>query len=543
MTDITRRNLFKAVAASAVAVPLVRATRADATETCVPADPHWGHGIEDQRKADLGNGRYLNPIVAGDHPDPTVLKDGDDYYMTFTPFTASPGIVIWHSTDLLNWSPVATALHKPMGNVFAVNLCKYKDRYYIYLPAQRPGGDWAIFVIWARQVTGPWSDPIDTGVTGCIDPAHVVGEDGKRYLFVNGIRMVRLTDDGLAADGPLKHAYTPWHYPSDWVVEDFAPEGPKLLRRDGWFYLVSAVGGTAGPPTSHMVIVARSRSVHGPWENCPHNPIVHTRSAAEPWWSRGHATFIDGPAGDWWMIYHGYENSFRTLGRQALLEPMEWTADGWPVATGGDLSRPLPIPAGGKPGPAGFALSDDFSSNRFGIQWAFHDPRPDEIQRARYGGNGLQLAGAGHSPADSSPMVCRVGDRAYVAEIGFELSGDAEAGLLLFYNHKAFVGVGFTPDTIKTFEYAQELPWARIKRDNRRVRVRMTNDHNVVTFEYSHDDGHSWQLHTIRMEVSGINHNVFGDFLSLRVGLYSTGATPARLHDFRYRAIKGNPLI
>lgn len=543
MPNLTRRELFKALAAGAVAVPFVDTARADPERLCFAPEPHWETGVEGQRKADLGNGTYLNPIVPGDHPDPAVLKDGDDYYMTFTPFASSPALVIWHSTDLVNWTPITAALRKPIGSIWAVNLCKYGDRYYIYMPAQKPGETWSIHVIWARDIRGPWSDPVDLKISGCIDPGHVVGEDGKRYLFVNGIRMIRLTDDGLATDGTLKHAYTPWQYPKDWVVEDFAPEGPKLLRRDGWFYLISAVGGTAGPPTGHMVIVARSRSVHGPWENCPHNPIVRTWSAAEPWWSRGHATLVEGPAGDWWMIYHGYENSFRTLGRQTLLEPMVWTADGWPRATGGDLSRPLRKPQGGKPGPDGLALSDDFSRDRFGIQWSFHDPSPHDRARARYVRGALELAGAGVSPADSAPVVCTVGERAYEAELTLELSGTAEGGLILFYNRKAFVGVGFTPDTIKTFEYAEELPWARIPKDNRRVRVRVTNDHNVVTYAYSHDDGRSWQLHTIRMEVSGLHHNVFGGFLSLRLGIYSAGEGTVRLRDFRYRAIEGDPLV
>jgi xylan 1,4-beta-xylosidase len=243
------------------------------------------------------------------------------------------------------------------------------------------------------------------------------------------------------------------------------------------------------------------------------------------------------------MVYHGYENSFRTLGRQTLLAPMVWTDHGWPLATGGDLSRPLRKPAGGKAGPAGFALSDDFSTNRFGIQWAFHDPRADEMDRTGYTGKGLKLAGAGTSPSDSAPLVCCVGDRAYRAEVTLELSDNAESGLLLFYNHKAFIGVGFTPDVIKTFEYAQELDWARIEQKNRRVRVRVTNDHNVVTYEYSHDDGRTWQLHTIRMEVSGIHHNVFGGFLCLKIGIYSAGEGAILLSDFRYRAMEGNPEV
>lgn len=543
MPDLTRRTLFKALAAGAVTAPLARTASAHPRRTCDNVDRHWGKGIEDQRTADLGNGTYLNPIVTGDHPDPTVLKDGSDYYMTFSSFADSPGLVIWHSTDLVNWAPITTALDRPIGSVWSSTLCKYRGHYYIYMPVMQAGKGFSIQVIRTRDIRGPWSAPVDLEIPGCIDPGFIVGEDGKPYLFVNGIRMIRLADDGLSTAGELKHAYTPWHYPKDWIVEDFAPEGPKLLRRGGWFYLVSAVGGTAGPPTSHMVIVARSRSIHGPWTNCPHNPIVRTWSAAEPWWSRGHATFVEGPAGAWWMIYHGYEHSFRTLGRQALLEPFVWTADGWPRATGGDLSRPLRKPQGGKPGPDGFALSDDFSTNKFGIQWSFSEQRPGDMQRLDYTGRGLKLAGSGTSPIDSSPMLCKVGDQACVAELTLELSGDTEAGLILFYNPKAFVGVGFAPDIIKTYEYAQESKWARIRMNNRRVRVHLVNDHNVITYKYSHDDGHTWKLHTIRMEVSGLNHNVFGGFLALRVGIYCAGKGTVKLSDFCYRAIEGHPLI
>jgi xylan 1,4-beta-xylosidase len=322
------------------------------------------------------------------------------------------------------------------------------------------------------------------------------------------------------------------------VVENFAPEGPKLLRRNGWFYLVTAVGGTAGPATGHMVIAARSRSVHGPWEHCPHNPLVRTTSAAEPWWSRGHGSLVEGPAGDWWMVYHGYENGFRTLGRQTLLEPVEWTPDGWFRTLGGDLSRPLPKPRGGRPGPSGVALSDDFSTNRLGVQWSFHDPAPDEAQRATYEPGGLRIKGRGASPADSSPLTCTVGDRSYEAEVSLDLIGEAEAGLLLFYNHKAFVGLGFTPSALKTFEFADELPWMRSAHATSTLRLKVTNDEHVVTFHSSRDEGRTWTLLGKRMEVSGLHHNVFGGFLSLKIGLYGAGPGEVRVRDFRHRALQ-----
>jgi xylan 1,4-beta-xylosidase len=437
MPKITRRNLVKVLAAGAVTSPLPLLSEArPAAPACVQIPPRWGKGIEGQRKADLGDGTYLNPIVAGDHPDPTILKDGDDYYMTFSSFYSYPGLVIWHSTDLVNWAPIGAALRKQLGTIWAVDLCRHGDRYYIYLPADPDDKGWSIYAIWADDIRGPWSEPIDLRISDCIDPGHVVGEDGKRYLFVNGIRKIRLTDDGLATDGALEPAYSPWRYPDDWLVENFAPEGPKLLRHGDWFYLITAVGGTAGPPTGHMVIAARSRSVHGPWEHCPHNPLVRTLSVSEPWWSRGHASLVEGPAGDWWMIYHAYENGFRTLGRQTLLEPIEWTADGWFRAKGGDLSKPIRKPAKGKPSLAGFALSDDFSTDRFGIQWAFHDPSPKEMERVERTGKALKLAAAGTSPADSSPLAFIAPDRAYQVEVTLELVGSAEGGLLLFYNHR-----------------------------------------------------------------------------------------------------------
>ena len=277
-----RRELLKsalgAAGGAALAAPAASASKPAHGAT-------WRRGPEGRRLADLGNGTYLNPILSGDYADPTVLRDGDTFYMTHSSYDAVPGIVIWKSHDLVNWAPVAPALFKAIGSVWAMDLIKHDGRFYIYIPAT-PRGVQTIMVIHADHIEGPWSEPVDLHIPR-IDPGHVVGEDGKRYLFVSGGGRVRLTDDGLATDGPLvEGAYELWNYPADWVVEMYAPEGPKLLRRDGWFYLVAAVGGTAGPPTSHMVVVSRSRSVNGPWEQCPHNPIVHTKSAAEPWWSR-----------------------------------------------------------------------------------------------------------------------------------------------------------------------------------------------------------------------------------------------------------------
>jgi len=536
MTDTSRREALKATLFGAAATPLLSLPAEAAPKKAKPATPEklFGAGIEGQRKADLGNGFYRNPIVPGDHPDPTILKDGEDYYMTFSSFLSYPGVVIWHSKDLVNWAPIGPALKKPIGSIWAMDLVKHNGRYFIYIPAVSDAN--AIYVIWADDISGPWSDPIDLKISGCIDPGHAVGEDGKRYLFFNGVRRIRLTDDGLATDGVLEQVYNPWHYPEGWVVEMFAAEGPKILRHKAYFYLIAAVGGTSGPATSHMVIAARSKSIHGPWEDCPHNPLVHTTSKDEPWWSRGHATVIEGPGGDWWMVYHGYENGYRNLGRQALLEPIEWTADGWFRAKGGTLSHPLPKPKGGKQSPAGFALSDDFSTNKFGLQWGFYAPGADEMKRVRYEDKSLVVQAKGTSPIDCAPLTVINGDHSFEASVTVKPSGGAIGGLLLFYEPRGFIGIGFNGKEIYTYNFGQEHPWLRPPLVSDIATLKLTEIEQVVTLHYS-ADGKTWIEHPWRMEVSGYHQNVFGGFISLRPALFSAGAGEAAFSSFTYRGL------
>jgi beta-xylosidase len=495
----------------------------------------WRPGIEGQRRADLGDGTYLNPILAGDHPDPSILKDGDVWYMTFSSFESVPGAVIWKSTDLVNWTPVTAALTTNIGSVWAPELTKHNGRYYIYLPA-RTATYRSNYVIWADRIEGPWSEPVDLKLPEHIDPGHVVGEDGKRYLFLNKGDMVQLSDDGLSTVGPVRHVYDPWRYPEDWTAEGFAPEGPKMTRRGDWFYLVTAVGGTAGPPTGHMVIAARSKSVNGPWENCPHNPLVRTVDAAEKWWSRGHATLFEGPGGKWYFVYHGYENGYWTLGRQALLEPVEWTADGWPRAMGGDLSRPLPMPRASGGESHGAALSDDFTTDKFGTQWTFYNPGPDERARLTRANGVMTLKGRGTAPKDCSPLTFVQGEQAYEIECEIEVEGGSTAGLVLFYDSALYAGLGFDAERFVTHQYGLERG-RPANPHGRRMWLRLVNDRHIVKFYHS-ADGTDWQIFRDRqMEVSGYHHNVRGGFMMLRPGVYAAGPGEARFRNFKYRAL------
>jgi len=536
--DSSRRDmLIGALGAAGFALPSA-AKPSGVADACKGLPVAWKAGIEGQRKADLGDGRYRNPVLAGDRPDPNVFKDGDDYYATFSSFSYYPGIPIWHSRDLVNWTPLTAALTRNIGSVWALDIAKHDGRYFIYIPAldsrdeKRPLKTW---VIHADDMRGPWSDPIDMRIDNFIDPGHAVGEDGKRYLFFNGGHRAPLSDDGLSAIGPVEHVYDGWPIPEDWIIEGFALEGPKLLHKDGWFYLFSGQGGTAGPPTSHMVVVARSRSIHGPWENCPHNPIVRTRSADEPWWSRGHATAVQGPSGDWWLAYHGYENGFRTLGRQMLLEPILWTSDGWPRALGGDLSRPLAKPRGAPSGATGQALSG-FTQDMFGTKMCYYSPEPNYLDRARIDAGAMVFAGQGTGPANSSPLLFVAGDRAYDVAVEVEIEGRTQGGLLLFYNEKLFCGLGLGEGRLHAYRVGQEERWPPGgPATTRRLFIRLNNQHDVVTFFHGIDGTH-WAKER-SFEVAGYNHNVADGFLSLRPALYASGEGWVTFRSLQYRAL------
>lgn len=549
MTETTRRDLLALAAGTVTSVgasSLPGPALAAATRTPPVAGstlPSWGRTFEGQRCADRGDGTYLNPILPGCHADPSILKDGEDYYLTFSSFEADPGLLIWHSRDLVNWRPFANALPNPIGSVFAVDLIKHDGRYYIYIPFiptswSKGLTDASIYVIHADSIAGPWSDPIDLGIRGRIDPGHAVGEDGRRYLFLSAGYRVALTPDGLATAGPVEKVYGGWKYPDDWVTEAYALEGPKMLRRGDWFYMVSAVGGTAGPATGHMVIAARSRSIHGPWEDCPHNPIVRARSDTEAWWSRGHATLVEGPAGDWWMVYHGLENGYRTLGRQCLLEPVEWTEDGWFKARGGDLSRPLPVPRGGKRQPHGMPHSDDFAISALGTRWVFHAPGAREADRASFGKDGLRLAARGTGPHDGSPLTATVGDRSYEITVELELEGAASGGLLLFLSNRLFVGMSIDGAKMVTYGAGRRHHWREPAPAARHMWLRIENRAHVVTMYYSLD-GQAWTRHGLRLETSGYNINttVPGEGENLRPALFAAGEGAARYRNFRYRAL------
>lgn len=498
----------------------------------------WPRGIEHQRQADLGDGRYLNPVLAGDRPDPSVLKDGGDYYLTHSSFDAVPGLLIWHSRDLIHWQPRAHALHDAVGSVWAPDLCRHGGRYYLYLPVKASPND--ILVTWADRIDGPWSPPQSLGLPRHIDPTHVVGEDGQRWLYLSGGDRVRLSADGLRTVGPIEHVYDAWRYPDDWDVESFSPEGPKMLRHGGWWHMLLAVGGTAGPPTGHMVIAARSRSLDGPWEQAPHNPLMRTRSPRERWWSRGHGSLVQGPAGDWWMLYHGYENGFHTLGRQMLLAPARFSADGW-FHVDADDGEPLPKPAGGIAVPHGLALSDDFAGPTLQAHWQFLSGS-GQAPRARVADGQLHLRATGHTgPGDSPPLGFIQGDPAFEIEFDLAMDDGVQAGVVMFYSPRLYAGMGANAQSLQLHRYGQDLRAvpkpAGLKASPLRMQLKLRCVRHVLTLFSRADASQPWAKFPVQMDVSGYHHNTAGGFASLRPALYACGTGEARFAHLRYRAL------
>lgn len=417
-------------------------------------------------------------VFPGDYPDPSIVREGQDFYMTHSSFTYYPGLLVWHSTDLKNWKPISRAVKDQKYSIFAPEICKVGDKFYIYYPTSAGEN----FVVMADNPAGPWSDPVKVAAEG-IDPGHVYAEDGKQYLYTNNCFAVELTEDGLAAAGERKKLYDGWEFPSDWETEGVWLESPKLFKRGEYYYLVTAEGGTAGPPTSHMVVVARSKSATGPWENMPTNPLVHTYSADEEWWSKGHGTIFDDAEGNWYIVYHSYRNGYHTLGRTTIIESIEWTEDGWPKLAIEENNYDEDTPDS-----AQYASLRDYTNP---LMWAKWEPGFEEAEL----------------------WTTTAVDRSYEVTAEFELAEGSKAGLYLFYSEKAYLGL---QDTANHFY------------------LRIRNDKNIATTEKSLD-GKEWTVVDSKVDVSGYHHNNYSDFLALRPSIMVSEG--AKVKNFTYKPL------
>ncbi|MBK8042428.1 MAG: family 43 glycosylhydrolase [Haliscomenobacter sp.] len=490
--------------------------------------------MEGQPLADQGNGFFLNPILSGNYGDPSIVRRGNDYFMAFS---RGDGMILWHSRDLVNWTPVIRHfLPEGYQRVWAVDLQYFKDQFYLYMPINsypgRKEGETGFgnFVITAKNPEGPWSEPIKIDIPkppgidhwGAIDPGVIRTPGGKFFLYLSAGWALPLDESGTKSTGHAQKVYDGWEYPASWNVECKCLESPKLFFKDGYFFLVSAQGGTNGPSTAHMTIVARSKSPLGPWENSPFNPLTHTYSEDERWWHQGHGTIFEATDGSWWTVFHGRLKNYTGLGRATLLMPVEWTPDGWPVIKDGFQPWNLiPKPPGENIG-HGFPLSDSFLSSELGPLWHFDNAKKMLFKP----GNGqLQVTATGNNHRDGTLLTLGAVNNSFEVTVEIELPGeDATAGLALENDGLVFNGRSAT--------FTEGPDWRMNQatfssRETGHIFFKIRNFRKDISLFYS-DDGAAWTSFG-----KGIRRED-----SYRIKLFAAGTGQAVFRNFKYTGLE-----
>lgn len=266
-------------------------------------------------------------------------------------------------------------------------------------------------------------------------------------------------------------------------------------------------------------------------EYSPHNPIVHTASRDEHWWSQGHGRLVDAPDGSWWMTFHAYENGYQSLGRQTLLLPVEWTADGWfRVPAGVRSDQTLRKPPGEAFAAAGF--SDDFSASQLGNQWQFY--KGVGQSRFQTGGGRLTVTASGEAFKDGAFVFITAPDHAYEVQVDVETDGQGEAGLVLFYDPDHASGLRVAPDGLSLRRVFAGSPVTPLRVQGRRATLRIVNDRQDVEVFYALP-GQPWQHVGRAWEISGLQHNTLSGFRSVRPALYACRSGTVQFRQFRYR--------
>jgi xylan 1,4-beta-xylosidase len=335
---------------------------------------------------------YANPVLPGDHPDPSIIRVGSEYWATATTSQWAPIFPLLRSRDLVNWTQEGAVFQEPpawsSGSYWAPEIAEHKGRFFVYYTARRRDGPLCVAVATASRPIGPWTDrgPLVCQEVGSIDAAPVTGEDGVRYLVWKEDGNSRklptplwaqpLSDDGTVLVGKpteILRNEAPW--------EEHLIEGPFILRRDGWFYLLYSAGACCGRACDYRLGAARSRNILGPWERNPGNPIL---TGNDNWKCPGHGSIVTLADGRTYLLYHAYHpKDFQYAGRQGLLDEVRWR-NGWPTVNDGHgPSAHAAAPAGTGARDRAVRIVDDFDSARLKPEWQWPwDRTPERTVRA-----------------------------------------------------------------------------------------------------------------------------------------------------------------
>ncbi len=280
---------------------------------------------------------FINPIIRGFNPDPSICRAGSDYYLVTSTFEYFPAIPIYHSTDLLNWELIGHCITredqismegvKASGGIWAPTIRYHNGRFYVTATFDGRGN----FIVHTDDITGEWSDPIWTDMDG-IDPSMFF-EDGKMYYCANdfgsrgengeGISLAKMDTETGKVIGEIKRIWT--------GTGGGFLEAPHIYHIGEWYYLLAAEGGTS---FGHMTTAARSRSLFGEYEACPYNPILTNRhDTSKLVGCSGHSDLFEDVEGNWWVVHLATRRTCGTMssiGRETFLTPIVWE-NGFPA--------------------------------------------------------------------------------------------------------------------------------------------------------------------------------------------------------------------
>lgn len=391
---------MKTLVLAPIAAALALAAAAPVSAQTPPArfESFVYEGADPATSGPLADGHYRNPILGGFYPDPSITRVGEDYFLVTSTFSYFPGIPVFRSRDLVNWTQIGNAIDRPgqldfgtLGlsrGVFAPTIEHHDGLFYILNTCVDCGDN---FLITATDPAGPWSDPVWLPeLAGGIDPSLFVDQQGQAWILNNGPPEGEPQYDGHRAiwiqryDVERQITFGPRtvlvNGGVDFSTKPIWIEGPHLTFRNGWYYLTCAEGGTA---EGHSQVVLRSRAPDGPFVAFEGNPILTQRGLPtdrpDPITSAGHADLVQTPDGDWWATFlavRPYGPDQYNTGRETFLLPVDWSGE-WPIITTPaqvipyQAARPdLPdAPAGAVPTSGPFRVVDAFDGPTLPPYW------------------------------------------------------------------------------------------------------------------------------------------------------------------------------